>query len=203
EETAEPVVAEEEAAVSSEEAVASEEAAEPEAENVPVETLIETMKAEIEVLRAEKYESLKRLEILEQELIALKNSRSLKQEEMATKPSIMIVEDVASVRGFVATSLRSSGYNVIEASDGIDALAKLSESKVDLIVSEANMPRMDGIAFIRELKKTYAYKLIPIVILTTENDEKRKEEAYSVGAKAWILKPFKIDSFIEIIKDSI
>lgn len=115
--------------------------------------------------------------------------------------TILIVDDALSMRGLVSMTLKNSGYNVIEASDGKDALNKLaSAGKVDLIVSDLNMPNMDGIALIKALKNDPKYKFIPVVMLTTEGQDAKKEEGRLAGAKAWIVKPFKPDVLLSTIK---
>jgi two-component system chemotaxis response regulator CheY len=104
---------------------------------------------------------------------------------------ILIVDDSASVRQVVGIALKGAGYEVVEAVDGVDALSKLDGSKYHLMISDVNMPRMDGIAFVKEAKKLPAYKFTPIIILTTESEEKKKLEGQAAGAKAWVVKPFQ------------
>jgi len=105
--------------------------------------------------------------------------------------TILIVDDSPSVRQVVRMTLKSAGYDVLEGVDGADALTKLDGQKIHLIISDVNMPRMDGITFVREAKKLPAYKFTPIVMLTTESDEKKKAEGQAAGAKAWVVKPFQ------------
>jgi two-component system chemotaxis response regulator CheY len=105
--------------------------------------------------------------------------------------TILIVDDSPSVRQVVRMTLKSAGYEVLEGVDGADALTKLDGQKIHLIISDVNMPRMDGITFVREAKKLPAYKFTPIVMLTTESDEKKKAEGQAAGAKAWVVKPFQ------------
>lgn len=104
---------------------------------------------------------------------------------------ILIVDDSASVRQVVGIALKGAGYDVVEAVDGVDALSKLDGSKYHLMISDVNMPRMDGITFVKEAKKLPAYKFTPIIILTTESEEKKKMEGQAAGAKAWVVKPFQ------------
>jgi two-component system chemotaxis response regulator CheY len=104
---------------------------------------------------------------------------------------ILIVDDSASVRQVVGIALKGAGYEVIESVDGADALSKLDGQKFHLIISDVNMPRMDGITFVKEAKKLPAYKFTPIVMLTTESEEKKKLEGQAAGAKAWVVKPFQ------------
>jgi two-component system chemotaxis response regulator CheY len=105
--------------------------------------------------------------------------------------TILVVDDSASVRQVVGIALRGAGYEVIEGVDGTDALSKLTGQKVHLIISDVNMPKMDGITFVKEVKKLPAYKFTPIIMLTTESDEKKKQEGQAAGAKAWVVKPFQ------------
>jgi len=113
--------------------------------------------------------------------------------------TIMIVDDSASLRQVVAIALRSSGYDVIEGVDGVDALAKLKGQKVHLIISDVNMPNMDGLTFVTELKKKPEYKFTPVIMLTTEAGEDKKAAGQAAGAKAWIIKPFKPEQMITAV----
>ena len=104
--------------------------------------------------------------------------------------TVMIVDDSSSLRQVVGIVLKGAGYEVLEAADGEDAVARLDGRKVDLIISDVNMPRMDGIALVKEIKKLPAYKFTPIMMLTTVSDEGKKREGQAAGAKAWLVKPF-------------
>ncbi|AZF10406.1 Chemotaxis regulator [Pseudomonas sp. R2-37-08W] len=105
--------------------------------------------------------------------------------------NVLVVDDSSSVRQVVGIALKSAGYDVIEASDGRDALSKLNGQKVHLIISDVNMPNMDGITFVKEVKKLANYKFTPIIMLTTESQESKKAEGQAAGAKAWVVKPFQ------------
>lgn len=105
--------------------------------------------------------------------------------------TIMVVDDSASLRNVVCIALKGAGYDVIEAADGKEALSKLTGQKVHLIVSDVNMPNMDGITMVREIKKLPAYKFTPIMMLTTESQPEKKAEGKAAGAKAWLVKPFQ------------
>jgi two-component system, chemotaxis family, chemotaxis protein CheY len=105
--------------------------------------------------------------------------------------TIMIVDDSASIRQVVSIALNSAGYKVIDACDGKDALSKLTGEKIHLIITDVNMPLMDGIAFVREAKKLLDYKFTPMMMLTTETDEDKKMAGKEAGAKAWLTKPFQ------------
>jgi len=113
--------------------------------------------------------------------------------------TIMIVDDSASVRSVVGIALRGAGYDVIEACDGQNALDKLTGNKVHLIVSDVNMPIMDGITFVKEVKKLPEYKFTPICMLTTEAGQIMMEEGKTAGAKAWIVKPFQPPKLLDVV----
>ena len=116
--------------------------------------------------------------------------------------SIMIVDDAQSMRGLVAMTLRNNGYEVIEAQDGADAIKKIEKDglKLDLVITDLNMPNMDGIELIKRLKDHARYRFVPIVMLTTESQEAKKEEGRLAGAKAWVVKPFKPDVLVGVVK---
>ena len=105
--------------------------------------------------------------------------------------TILIVDDSASVRHVVGIALKGAGYDVIEGRDGQDALTKLTGQKVHLIVSDVNMPNMDGITFVKNVKAMPAYRFTPVIMLTTESQEGKKREGQAAGAKAWVVKPFQ------------
>lgn len=105
--------------------------------------------------------------------------------------TIMVVDDSASLRQVVNIALKGAGYDVVEAADGQIALSKLDAQRVNLIVCDVNMPNMDGISFVRELKQMASHKFTPVIMLTTETKEEKKREGQAAGAKAWLVKPFK------------
>jgi two-component system chemotaxis response regulator CheY len=105
--------------------------------------------------------------------------------------TIMIVDDSASMRQVVGITLKGAGYDVLEGIDGLDALAVLKGQKVHLIISDVNMPNMDGISFVKAVKLLPAYKFTPIIMLTTESEENKKVQGQAAGAKAWVVKPFQ------------
>jgi two-component system chemotaxis response regulator CheY len=117
--------------------------------------------------------------------------------------TIMVVDDSISIRQVVGIALRQAGYEVIEACDGNDALvrlAALSGQKINLIISDVNMPNMDGITFVRELKTRPAYKFTPVLMLTTESQEEKKEQGKAAGARAWMVKPFKPEALLAAVQ---
>ena len=105
--------------------------------------------------------------------------------------TILIVDDSISLRQVVSIALSNAGYEVIEACDGKDALTKLAGQKIHLVISDVNMPNMDGITFVREMKKIASYKFVPVIMLTTEGSEEKKKAGQEAGAKAWVVKPFQ------------
>lgn len=114
--------------------------------------------------------------------------------------TIMVVDDSASLRQVVGIALRGAGYEVIEGADGKDALSKLTGQKIHLIISDVNMPNMDGITFVKSLKQMPAYKFTPVIMLTTESQEAKKAEGQAAGAKAWVVKPFSPDVMLNAVQ---
>jgi two-component system chemotaxis response regulator CheY len=113
---------------------------------------------------------------------------------------IMTADDSASVRQMVTFTLKQNGYEVIEAVDGQDALTKLATQKVDMLLTDLNMPKMDGIGLIKGVRASTLNKFIPIVMLTTESTDSKKSEGKSAGATGWIVKPFKPEQLIAVVK---
>ncbi len=105
--------------------------------------------------------------------------------------TILVVDDSASVRQVVNIALKGAGYTVLEAVDGRDALRQLNGQKIHLMISDVNMPNMDGITLVQETKKLAAYRFTPIIMLTTESQENKKLQGQAAGAKAWVVKPFQ------------
>lgn len=113
--------------------------------------------------------------------------------------TILVVDDSASLRQVVNFTLIKAGYDVIEACDGVDGLKKLDGVKIHLIVCDVNMPNMDGITFVKHVKAMPSYKFTPIIMLTTESQESKKQEGQAAGAKAWVVKPFKPEILLTAI----
>jgi two-component system chemotaxis response regulator CheY len=110
--------------------------------------------------------------------------------------TILIVDDSVSLRQVVAISLTGAGYDVIEACDGQDAVTKLDGRKIHLMISDVNMPNMDGIAFLKAVRANPAYRFTPVIMLTTEAGEEKKKEGQAAGARAWVVKPFKPEQLL-------
>jgi len=114
--------------------------------------------------------------------------------------NILAVDDSASMRQMVSFTLKGAGHTVVEAVDGVDALAKAKGAKFDLVISDVNMPNMDGVTLIKELRALPSYKFTPMLTLTTESGMDKKMEGKQAGATGWIVKPFSPDQLLATIK---
>ena len=113
---------------------------------------------------------------------------------------ILVVDDSASMRQLVAYTLRKAGYEVVDAIDGVDALKKATKEVFNLVVTDINMPKMNGIELTQELRKRHEYQYTPILCLTTESGAARKAEGKAVGATGWIVKPFSPEELKQVIR---
>lgn len=111
----------------------------------------------------------------------------------------LVVDDSTSMRQMVAFTLQQAGFQVIEGSDGQDALGKVNGKSVNLVVTDLNMPVMDGITLIKELRKIPNFKFTPILMLTTESQDSKKQEGKSAGATGWLVKPFNPDQLLQVV----
>lgn len=114
-------------------------------------------------------------------------------------PCILAVDDSVSMRQLVAFTLKEAGFEVIEAVDGEDALAKAQTKRADAVLTDVNMPKMDGISLIRNLRQLPAYKFTPMLLLTTESAPEKKAEGKAAGATGWIVKPFNPEQLLATI----
>lgn len=114
--------------------------------------------------------------------------------------TVLTADDSASMRQMIAFTLRNAGYTVVEACDGRDALAKLSQQPVQLVITDLNMPNMDGIELIRQIRQQPVHKFIPIVMLTTESDDTKKQSGRAAGASGWIVKPFRPEQLVAVAR---
>lgn len=112
---------------------------------------------------------------------------------------ILIVDDSESVRMIARIALREQGYEVVEANNGVEALKQLDAERVNLVISDVNMPEMDGITLLKQIKASAKHKFMPIIMLTTEAGQDKKDEGRAAGAKAWITKPFQPDVLIAAV----
>ncbi|GAA5168956.1 response regulator [Viridibacterium curvum] len=113
--------------------------------------------------------------------------------------TILIVDDSFSLRQTLAIALREAGYTVQEAVDGKDGLAKLDGTKYNLIISDVNMPNMDGISFVKAAKQLPNYKFTPVIMLTTESDPAKMQAGKDAGVRAWVLKPFQPPALLDAV----
>jgi two-component system chemotaxis response regulator CheY len=116
---------------------------------------------------------------------------------MAT--TILAVDDSASMRQMVSFTLRHAGYEVVEAVDGVEALEYARGTVVNLVLTDVNMPKMDGITLVRELRRLESYRYVPLLMLTTEAGQEKKMEGRKAGATGWLVKPFNPDKLLATI----
>ena len=113
---------------------------------------------------------------------------------------ILVVDDSASVRQVEHLVLTGAGYEVIEAADGREGLAKLAGQPVNLVLTDLNMPHLDGVGLIRAVRASPATRLVPVVMITTESQDARKQEGKAAGATGWIVKPFTPDQLLAVVR---
>jgi two-component system chemotaxis response regulator CheY len=114
--------------------------------------------------------------------------------------TIMTVDDSSSMRQMVSFTLTDAGFTAVQACDGVDAISKVDNQKIDLFITDLNMPNMDGMQLIKQLRSTPAHKFTPILLLTTESHPEKKMECKAAGASGWIVKPFEPDQLLAVIK---
>jgi two-component system, chemotaxis family, chemotaxis protein CheY len=113
---------------------------------------------------------------------------------------ILTADDSASIRQMVSFTLTNAGYQVVEAVDGKDAIDKLTTMQVDMLVTDLNMPNIDGIELIRQVRQHPKHKFIPIIMLTTESQDTKKQQGKAAGATGWIVKPFNATQLVDVVK---
>ncbi len=113
---------------------------------------------------------------------------------------IMTVDDSASIRQMVNFTLAQAGYRVVEAADGEEALAKMQETAVDLLLADLNMPKMNGLELVEKVRELPRYRYMPVIMLTTESRADKKQAGKTAGATGWIVKPFKPDQLLAVVK---
>ncbi|MEW6293839.1 MAG: response regulator [Pseudomonadota bacterium] len=114
--------------------------------------------------------------------------------------SILAIDDSASIRQMVGFTLKSSGYEVVDAVDGMDGLEKAKGKTFNLVLTDQNMPRMDGLTLIKSLRALPQYKTVPILMLTTESSDAMKQQGRAAGATGWLVKPFDPQKLVEVVK---
>jgi len=114
--------------------------------------------------------------------------------------NILAVDDSASMQQMVAFTLKGAGHQVIQASDGVEALQYAKKQGVNLVITDVNMPNMDGISLIKELRALPSYKFTPLLMLTTESSPEKKQQGKAAGATGWIVKPFNPEQLLNTIK---
>ena len=114
--------------------------------------------------------------------------------------TVITVDDSASIRQMVSFTLKSAGYEVVEAVDGMDGLEKAKGKSFNLVLTDQNMPRMDGLSLIKSLRGMPSYRSVPILMLTTESSDTMKSQGRAAGATGWLVKPFDPQKLIEVVK---
>jgi two-component system chemotaxis response regulator CheY len=114
--------------------------------------------------------------------------------------TILAVDDSASIRQMVAFTLKSAGYDVVEAVDGQDGLDKAKAKAVNLVLTDQNMPRMDGISLVKQLRALPQHRSTPILMLTTESSDQMKAQGKAAGATGWLVKPFDPTKLLEVVR---
>ena len=117
--------------------------------------------------------------------------------------TVLAVDDCASIRQMLSFTLKNAGYDVVEAVDGVDALEKAKARELHLVLTDQNMPRMDGLSLIRSLREMPQYAATPILMLTTESSEAMKSQGRSAGATGWLVKPFDPQKLVDVVRQVI
>lgn len=110
---------------------------------------------------------------------------------MPMTKTVLVVDDSASIRATITMTLKNAGFSVLEADDGHEAMTRLEQQRVHLIISDLNMPGMDGMTLLRQVKAQEATRYLPFIMLTTENSPQIRQEGFEAGARIWLTKPFE------------
>jgi len=113
--------------------------------------------------------------------------------------TILTVDDASTIRKMIAFTLKPTGHTIVEAQDGVDALTQLQRHRVDLVITDVNMPNMNGIELTRQIRLLPAYRSVPVLLLTTESDPEKKNQGRAAGATGWLTKPFQPDQLLSVI----
>jgi two-component system chemotaxis response regulator CheY len=140
---------------------------------------------------------LRKIDAIDTRSVSINSAQPLPERFM---PSILAVDDSPSMRQMVQFTLKSAGYQVVEAVDGADAWEKAGRQQFDLVLTDQNMPRMDGTSLTRKLRETSQYRSTPILILTTESGDDMKKAGKEAGATGWLVKPFDSMKLLEVIR---
>ena len=119
------------------------------------------------------------------------------------KKCIMIVDDFSSIRSMITIILKGAGYETVEAKDGRDALSKLESTLVHMVITDLSMPNLDGMGLVKGIRSNPAYAAIPIIMLTTEARDSKRQEGKSAGVTSWLVKPFKPEQLLEAVKKAL
>lgn len=114
--------------------------------------------------------------------------------------TILTVDDSASMRMMVSFTLKTLGYKILEAGNGVEALRKMEDRTIDMLITDINMPQMDGITLVRKVREQQQYRFIPILVLTTESQDEKRLEGKAAGATGWIVKPFKPEQLAKVVR---
>lgn len=114
--------------------------------------------------------------------------------------TIMTVDDSPSIRQVLGMALKDAGYIVLEAENGVDALKKLENRRVNMVITDLNMPKMCGLDLIRHVRKTSEHRFVPIIMLTTESQEEKRLEGKAAGASGWLIKPFRPEQILRVVQ---
>ncbi len=114
--------------------------------------------------------------------------------------SALVVDDSDVIRRLVGFTLRQAGFTVTEACDGREAIERLESGRFDIVITDLNMPRMDGVAFIMEARRHVVHRFVPILMLTTESQEEKRQQGRAAGATAWMVKPFDPDKLVAVVR---
>lgn len=112
----------------------------------------------------------------------------------------MTVDDFASVRRMISSILEQAGYEVVEAKDGRDALSKLESTPVHMVITDLNMPNLDGMGLVKGMRTNIAFKYIPVIIVTTESRDSKRQEGKHTGITGWLVKPFKPEQLLAVVR---
>jgi two-component system chemotaxis response regulator CheY len=128
------------------------------------------------------------------------SEENLKERKTNMAKTILAVDDSTSIRQMVTFTLKGAGYDVLEAADGQDGLTKAKSKSVDLVLTDQNMPKMDGLTLIKSLRGMPQYKSTPILMLTTESSDTMKSQGKAAGATGWLVKPFDPQKLLDVVK---